>query len=424
MDRRTFGKFVAATMLATRPAFAAPAVDKHVKLTVMRPASDSDVRLMAAAIERFNKRFPSVEVKPQFVTTNPWGEYINQLMNLAGSGQTPDIITMPTEGVATVGSRNLLLDINALLDQDPAVRAEMMGDMEPNLLNGLKYKGKVILLPTEWNTSVVFYNRAIFDEAGVAPPKEDWTWDDFLTIAKKLTLRDAGGRTTRYAYFIPGKNFYLMPWFLTNDADRLSADGTKSSVRDPKFRETLVFLRSLVAEHKVSPAFVRNDAGDSAFIAGNVAMFSSSHSQTPALIKAKLKDWDVQTYPRKRSDTRIMGVLGVGVTRASKEPELAWELVRELSSKEYEMAMAANLRGTPSRRSAATSGPFAATPRNAQLFYSSATRSVPLVAPPNFAQVEDIMMRHVDAYLNGNSAIDPTIDALDTELARAMSRVR
>ncbi len=424
MDRRTFNKLIAATLVTAGPAQAAPATDKRATITVMRPASDSDVKLMKTAIERFNKRFPSVEVKPQFVTTNPWGEYINQLMNLAGSGQTPDIITMPTEGVATIGSRDLLLDINVLLDQDPEVRKEIMGDMEPNLLNGLKYRGKVILLPTEWNTSVCFYNKAMFDEAGVAPPREDWTWDEFLAAAKKLTKRDASGRTTQYAYFIPGKHFYLMPWFLTNGTDRLTPDGSKSNVRDPKFKESLVFLRSLIAEHKVAPAFVRNDAGDSAFIAGNVAMFSSSHSQVPALIKAKLKDWDVQTYPHKRADTRIMGVLGVGVSRASKEPALAWELVRELSSREYEMEMAANMRGTPARRSAATTGPFAATPRNAQLFYSSAARGVPLIAPPNFAQVEDIVMRHVDAYLNGNIEIDATIAALDAELDRAMSRIR
>ena len=51
-------------------------------------------------------------------------------------------------------------------------------------------------------------------------------------------------------------------------------------------------------------------------------------------------------------------------------------------------------------------------------------KAVPLVAPANFAQVEEILMRHVDAYLNGNSGIDATIDALDGELGRAMARVR
>ena len=58
------------------------------------------------------------------------------------------------------------------------------------------------------------------------------------------------------------------------------------------------------------------------------------------------------------------------------------------------------------------------------LFYDAAANAKPLVAPPNFAQVEEIMMRHVEAYMTGNMEIDPTIDGMDTELSRAMARVK
>ncbi|MBN9035798.1 MAG: sugar ABC transporter substrate-binding protein [Rhizobiales bacterium] len=423
MDRRSFMMLAGGALLAPKPAFAAAAVDKPVTLTIIRTASDSDVKLMNSVMERFKKKFPSVEVKPQFITSNPWGEYINQLMNLVGSGQTPDIITMPTEGVSTLGSRKLLRNLDDFLNFDPGAK-ELLADVEANLLTGLSYQGAVNLFPTEWNTVAVYYNTKMFEAAGLDKPSADWDWATFLETAKKLTKTDASGRTTQYGYVVSGKNFSLMPWFLTNGTDRLTPDGTRSNVKDPRFKETLVFLRSLIAEHKVSPTFARNNAGESALISENAAMITTTHSSVPAMISGKADFIDVQVFPKNRTNVSIFGAGGVGVSTASKEPELAWELVKELTGKEFEDELAKNMRATPARRSSATSSPYSDFPPNAKIFYEAAATAKPLIAPPNFAQVEDIMMRHVDAYLTGNVEIDPMIDQLDEELSRAMSRVR
>ena len=98
--------------------------------------------------------------------------------------------------------------------------------------------------------------------------------------------------------------------------------------------------------------------------------------------------------------------------------------MKVLFDKEWEDEVAGNVRSIPSRRSAAELPVWLASPKHAEIFYGAAAQAKPLVAPPNFAQVEDIMMRHIDSYLTGNQEIDPTIDSMDDELSHAMSRVK
>ena len=424
MKRRCFTAGLASMAMPARTTLAAvPQADTKATLNVFRPASDADIQEMNHAIARFKQRYPLVDIKVQYVATNPWSEYINQFMNALGSGESVDIVTMPTEGVSTLVSRNLVRDLSEFLDSDPGAK-ELLADVEPNLLNALRYKGTLSLFPTEWNTVVTYYNIEMFQDAGLPAPSASWTWHDLLDMAQKLTKRDASGRTTQYGYFIPGGQFALSTWFLTNDTDRLTEDGMTSNVRDPKFREALVFLHDLIFTHKVSPIFTRNDFGYSAFIAKQVAMISGTHPVVRVMRDGRFTGVDVVRTPRNRTDAMICGVLGIAATTATKNPALTWEFMKVLAGKDFEEEVASNVRSIPSRRSAAELPAWLAFPPNASIFYGAAARAKPLMAPPNFAQVEDIMMRHIEAYLTGNQDIDTTIDGMDQDLSRAMARVK
>lgn len=428
MKRRAFtagmaGLALGASTLDQRPARAAISPDIRATLNVFRPASDADIVLMKRATARFNQQFPNVEVKTQFVNTNPWGEYINQFMNAVSSGEPVDIVSMATEGVATLVSHKLVRDLSDLLSRDPAAK-ELLDDVEPNLLNALKFQSTLSFLPTEWNTVLVVYNTDMFKEAGLEPPQPGWKWQDLLAAAQKLTKRDASGQIAQYGYVVPGGQFALSTWFQTNDTDRLSPDGHASNVRDPKFRETLLFLHGLIHEHRVAPTFKRNDFGYSAFAAQQAAMISSTHPVVRILKEAKMTNVDVQNVPFNRKQVNICGVLGLAMASSSKQPELAWELMKMLMDREIEAEIAANMRSIPSRRSAAELPVWTAFPAHAELFYGAAARAQPLLAPPNFAQVEDIMMRYIEGYLTDNLSLDATLEGMDQDLSRAMSRVR
>ena len=408
--------------LMAQPAIAQPAADITATLNVFQWVNPQIIESTDKAIARFKMKYPNVTVETQFVPQPTWGEYNNSMLNQIASGDTPDIFASAIEGFSEIASKGILLDLTPVIENDAAAQA-VLGDIDANLLDGMRTRpsGELNFFPTEWNNMVMYYNKDMFDAAGLAYPADDWTWDDFLAAAKALTIRDANGNVSQYGYFVPGFNFGLQPWFLTNEASVLDADWRAPTIDTPQFRESLQFLYNLINVEKVAPAFEAGVGGDK-FVAGQVAMFSAGHWPLPEIVASGLKNVGVQIMPIHTVKATVFGIGGLSITKASANPELAWEFIKEMTGKEYQQELADSQRSIPSARSFATTAEYVAFPDNAKLFYETASTAIPVAAPPNFAQVEEIFMRHVGAYLSNNQDLETTIAELNSELDRAMSR--
>lgn len=412
----------AAIALLTGPALAQPATDTTATLKVFQWINPQIIDSTEKAIERFKVRYPNVTVEPQFVPQPSWGEYNNSMLNQIASGDTPDIFASAIEGFAEIASKDLLIDLDPVIEQDAAAQT-VLGDIEPNLLEGIRTRpsGELNFFPTEWNNMLTYYNKDMFDAAGIDYPAADWTWEDFREAANALTIRDAAGNVTQYGYFVPGFNFGLQPWLLTNNASVLDTDWQEPTVDTPEFRESLQFLHDLIHTDKVAPAFESGVGGDK-FVAGQVAMFSAGHWPIPEIVSSGLTNVGVQIMPINKTEATVFGIGGLAITKASEHPELAWEFIKEMTGKEYQQELADSQRSIPSARSMATTPEYTAFPDNAEIFYASAATATPVPAPPNFAQVEEIVMRHLGAYFTNSQDLETTIAELNRELDRAMAR--
>ena len=145
-----------AAMLGLGSAIAAPPKDITATLKVYRWTTDADINMMKGAEARFKEKYPNVTIEVLYGPSG-WGNYINNFMNLAASNAMPDIVAMPIEGIPTLDNRDILVDLEDISKNDPDAQA-IMGDVEPNLLNGLRWKEKLSFFPTEWNSIVVYYN--------------------------------------------------------------------------------------------------------------------------------------------------------------------------------------------------------------------------------------------------------------------------
>jgi ABC-type glycerol-3-phosphate transport system substrate-binding protein len=76
--------------------------------------------------------------------------------------------------------------LNELAENDPAAK-ESLSDTDPALVKSVTVDDKFYLLPVAWNNMMIYYNTRVFEEAGIPRPSNDWTWEDFLEVAKKLT---------------------------------------------------------------------------------------------------------------------------------------------------------------------------------------------------------------------------------------------
>jgi ABC-type glycerol-3-phosphate transport system substrate-binding protein len=112
------------------------------------------------------------------------------------------------EGVRATITQNLILPLDDFIAHDPTSK-EYLKDVAPALSDALKFEGKTYYLTREWNNMCIHYNTKAFEEAGIERPRDDWTWDDFITIAEKLTKGEAGNRS--FGFGLPFFNFGLQP---------------------------------------------------------------------------------------------------------------------------------------------------------------------------------------------------------------------
>src|ERR1700751_1882788 len=112
------------------------------------------------------------------------------------------------------------------------------------------------------------------------------------------------------------------------------------------------------------------DAMNNQFMAGQVAMISRGHWIVQKALAAKL-DMDIAIPPTKVNDYTVIGFGGYGVSKTSKHPGLAKELVGELTSFETQKEEGESGGGVPGRKSAAETPTFLAYPPSAALYYQT-----------------------------------------------------
>jgi len=89
-----------------------------------------------------------------------------------------------------------LLDLQPFVDEEPSFPTD---DFYPGTLDGFRWQGHLRGLPAEVLPVLIFYDKKMFDEAGIAYPQIGWTWDDFLEVAVRLTARE-GEQVNRYGF--------------------------------------------------------------------------------------------------------------------------------------------------------------------------------------------------------------------------------
>ncbi len=422
--RKTLAALTGAAMMLSGAALAQPAADTEATLKIVQWVNDQIIASTDKAIARFAEKYPNVTIETQYVPIGggAWGEYNNAFLNQIAAGDTPDIIAAAIEGFAEMASKGVLIDLDTITAGDPQAEAVLSG-IDENLLNGMRTRpsGELNFFPTEWNNIVMFYNKDMFDAAGVDYPHADWTWDEFVETAKALTIRDDSGNPTQFGYVLPGFNFGMQPWFFTNNAAILDEEWREPTVTTAEYRETLAFLHSLIHEHKVSPAY-EGGVGTEKFAAGQVAMFAAGHWPIPEIIEGGLENVGVQHMPQNKRKATVFGIGGLAITKDSPNKELAWEFVKEMTGDEYQQELADSKRSIPSARKQATAPDYVAWPDNSEIFYETAATAIPVPSPPNFAQVQEIFERHMGAFLNDDQDLDTTISEMDRELKRSMSR--
>jgi len=341
------GAFLAACAPATPTAApkegeapaATPATSTEKKKIVFSAYTWSNFEAkMKDILDGWVKLNPNVEYEGQFVpqTVDYWAKIQTQV----ASGTPPDVGISDYGRLVSYAKNGMLLNITEYVKVSNFPVDKMFsgataqyrwaeGDFDSGATGG-DYYG----LPSDAQPQIFAYNKKMFDEAGVAYPTDDWTWDDMLAAAQKITKADQNkwGIQVIDMYILFKGNFV---WAAGGALH--SPDFTKSMLADPKTIETYKWDWDLVYTHKVAPP--SGAAGQqNPFMSGQVAMIVDGVWWIPDFGSGiKEFDWDVALLPKHPQTGKRTVTLesdGWWIYKGAKEADTAWNLVSYLSSKD------------------------------------------------------------------------------------------
>lgn len=285
---------------------------------------DAQTSGVNALIDGFEKTQDTIKVQATLV---PWNEYWTKLQTALPTGTGPDVFWMNLYSKQYIDA-GLLMDLTDKISEDGMDMDKYPASVTAYYTDNGKYYG----IPKDYDGTAIFYNKAIFDEMGVAYPKADWTWEEFRETAKALTNSDHYG----FVCNPDGNSGYQN--FIYQNGGKLVDDEGNPTVNTKEVVGALQFEHDLMYEDHISPTGTEQlEMGYSdMFVGGKTAMVSDG-------------SWDLGKYVEALGDNCQIAELPTGVRKGatthglayciaenSSNKEAAWEFVRYAGSEEGE----------------------------------------------------------------------------------------
>jgi multiple sugar transport system substrate-binding protein len=308
------------------------------------------------AQERINRAFMQRHPNITIVDNPSRQDYDAKLSAAAAAGTLPDVIKVHGTLIQAQARQGWFVPLDEYVAR---TRGFDLGDFIKVALELYRVSGKLYALPYDHGPILLWYNRDLFDRAGVRYPSATWTLDDLLEAARRLTK--PGERQWGLSpQFAPSGGTLLQGSMLKPFGGAVVNDDESACLIDaPASIQGLEWWAALRTRHAVTPR--PDEVGEVAggignvFAAGLTALHVEGSWVIPTLIQRAGFRWDVADWPAgpKGRATASMGS-GYGITRDSKARDAAWTYLSEFLGKEKDMLMqelATTGRGSPARKS-------------------------------------------------------------------------
>ena len=275
------------------------------------------------------------------IQVTPWGDYWTMLEAATQGGDMPDVFWMHSDQIATYAQYDdILLNLSDKIEKSDKID---LNNYPENLVNIYKNEaGDQLAIPKDIDTCAVWYNKTMFDEAGIPYPTSDWTWEDFREIAKKLTNPEKNQYGTSIK---PGS--YQESWYSTIYAyggEVISEDKTKSGFDNPKTIEAMQLIESIIKDGSMPDyTVVAENNTEELMMAGTVAMTFQGSWMIPDMASNDFikENCDIAPLPKGPNGTKsISNGLGWVASAQGEHTEEAWQLIEYLGSKEAQQKQA------------------------------------------------------------------------------------
>ena len=274
------------------------------------------------ATQMWAKDNPDVTLK---IEPLPINGYLDKFTASALGGTPPDVIDLDATWVSTAAAKNLLQPL------DETAKSLDAKDYSPSVWLSSQYGGHQYAIPNRASANVFYYNKTVFDKAGVPYPTDTWTYNDMLQVARKLTISGQYGVGVAADLSDPSNAMDLLSatvWAFGGDF--LTKDGTKATINSPKSVAGLTYWSELYTKYHVAPEGTPNFTTTRDLIplfeANKVGLITGSSNIVDELSKHKDLKWGMVLSPSKvnRSGGWTMGVPVGAQNAAGARTFLLW----------------------------------------------------------------------------------------------------
>ena len=228
-------------------------------------------------------------------------DYRERLRADFAAGSAADVMVISYLDFAGLMARGLFTPVAPLLEASTVLTET---DFYPQVVSPFRWKRRLACLPQAASGLVVYYNRDLFAQAGVAEPPPDWDWERFTATAQALTRDlDGDGRTDQFGLGLEPGLVSLAPFVWQNQGDLVESPGWPTRFvlnRLPGLKAVEWYADLQVKIHAVPDA--EAEAAEPSldrFTAGSMGMYLGSRAAVAGLRQAAGFDWDVAPLPRQ-----------------------------------------------------------------------------------------------------------------------------
>lgn len=403
------------SLLSTLLWACAPAKDPN-SLTFSTWGSPEEMAILKPLLKEFEQTHPEIKLNVLHIPD----KYFQKIHALLAANIAPDVIFLNNINFPVYASNEAFLNVEPYLQKSQVLKAQ---DFYPQTLDGFRWQGQLQGIPRDASNLVVFYNKTLFDKAGVPYPRANWTYDDMVATAKKLTIdANRDGHPEQFGMSFQDHFLFWFPYVWSFGGDLVSADRTQFTLNQAKALEGLQKVADLRHKHHVAPT--ASEAGtlkmSQMFMQGSLAMVLNGRWAVP-LYRQNLKfDWDIVPFPAGPAGSIVdADASGWVIAKNAANPDKAWQLVEFLASKKAAEAFTKPGLIIPARKDVAESDVFMSPglpPQHARVFLDVLANGKPMPAIPYWNAVIDTLGQSLEPVWEGKKSAKDALQGLEPKV--------
>jgi len=394
-------------------------VDAAEKIVFAIPGEVQVVNSYQELIDEFNADHDDIYVE---LIAIPETDYDQKIQTMIAGDAELDIFGTGDVMFPALVEKGIIKNLQPFVEKDNF-------DLSPfydEVIDFFRIDEDLYAISDNWDVEVMYYNKDLFDEAGLDYPDASWNWEDLLANAKKLTKGE--GRRKHYGLMFD-------PWFVPvfqaiwqNGGRIIAEDQSESLINEPAAREALQWINDLFNKYEVSPSpngldKMGMDPG-MIFTSGNVAMLvGSGRWMVPPFNESDI-NWSVSPLPQGKEKAVFFHLPAYVMAEKSDHSEAAWEFMKYLLSEEAQKKIAVSGNGIPVRKSVATSDMVLNTPivkehNSIQPFIDSLSMTHQPPQLVNWWEVVD-QLNELDNLWRGKYSVEEVTEIIKEKMDKAL----